>query len=66
MPEVHVRTLQRAVQMVGGEEALALRLRVTPSHLALWLRGAEPCPTNVFLKAVDLVLEAAEKPDQKR
>jgi hypothetical protein len=62
VPEVHVRTLMRAAQIVGGAEALAHRLRVTPSHLALWMSGAEPCPPNVFLHAVDLVLERTAAP----
>jgi hypothetical protein len=65
VPEVHVRTLMRAAQIVGGAEALAHRLRVTPSHLALWMSGAEPCPPNVFLQAVDLVLERAAEPPSK-
>jgi len=57
VPDVYLRTLQRAVQICGGEQALALRIRVTPSHLALWLRGLERPPTDVFLRAVDLVSE---------
>ena len=31
--------------------------KVTPSHLSLWIGGIEPCPSHIFLKAVDLVLE---------
>ena len=44
MPDVYVRTL-----------ALALRLKVTPSHLTLWIQGIERPPVDVFLRAVDLV-----------
>jgi hypothetical protein len=62
VPEVHIRTLMRAAQIVGGPQELALKLKVTPSHLALWMSGAEPCPPNVFLQAVDLVLERAGQP----
>ena len=62
MSEVHIRTLMRAAQIVGGPQELAFKLKVTPSHLALWMSGAEPCPPNVFLQAVDLVLERASKP----
>ena len=57
MTELYVKTLQRAAEIVGGEQELAMRLRVTPSHLALWLRGIEPPPGAVFLRAVDLVME---------
>lgn len=58
MPDVRVRTLKRAAEILGGEEQLALRLKVTPSHLALWIAGKEPPPARVFLDAVDVVTEA--------
>jgi DNA-binding transcriptional regulator YdaS (Cro superfamily) len=54
---VYVRTLQRAAELVGGEEALARRLKVTPSHLALWLHGVVLPPCDFFLKAADIVSE---------
>jgi transcriptional regulator with XRE-family HTH domain len=54
---VRAKTLRRAAEIVGSEEALALRLGVTPSHLALWLRGAVEPPDGFFLRAVDIVLE---------
>ena len=52
-----MRTLLRAAEIAGGAQALALKLKVTPSHLSLWIGGIEPCPSHIFLKAVDLVLE---------
>ena len=58
MPDVYIRTLVRAAEIVGGAQELAFRLKVTPSHLSLWMGGLEPCPGYVFLKAVDLVLES--------
>lgn len=57
MAEVHVLTLRRAAALVGGEEALALLLKVTPSHLALWLEAIEAPPNEVFLRAVDIVMD---------
>lgn len=57
MQDVRARTLQRAAEIMGGEQQLALHLRVTPSHLALWLEGREFPPDRIFLKAVDLVTE---------
>ena len=59
VPDVYLKTLERAAQLVGGEQALALHLRVTPSHLALWLKGLEEPTTEAFLRAVDLVSEHA-------
>ena len=57
MQDVRARTLQRAAEIMGGEQQLALHLKVTPSHLALWLEGKEFPPDRIFLKAVDLVTE---------
>jgi DNA-binding transcriptional regulator YdaS (Cro superfamily) len=56
MADVHVATLRRAAQIVGGEQELALQLGVTPSHLALWLAGYDVPPGDVFLRAVDVVV----------
>ena len=55
MKTVYVKTLERAAEIAGGEQRLALLLKVTPSHLALWLRGIETPPTAIFLRAADLV-----------
>lgn len=57
MADVYVKTLERAAQIAGSELSLALRLKVTPSHLALWLKGLERPPVEIFLRAVDLVTE---------
>ena len=57
MADVRARTLQRAAEIMGGEQQLAFHLKVTPSHLALWLQGTECPPDHIFLKAVDLVTE---------
>ncbi len=57
MPDVRARTLKRAAEIMGGEELLALHLKVTPSHLALWIRGIESPPDHIFLRAVDLVTD---------
>ena len=54
---MYVRTLMRAAEIAGGEQELAFKLKVTPSHLSLWLGGLGACPGHIFLKAVDLVLE---------
>lgn len=54
---VHTETLKRAAEICGGEQALAARLKVTPSHLALWLKGIVTPPSDVFLRAVDIVTD---------
>jgi DNA-binding transcriptional regulator YdaS (Cro superfamily) len=55
-------TLRRAADIVGGEEALALHLGVTPSHLALWLKSIADTPDTVFLRAVDIVQKGDMQP----
>jgi len=66
--DLYLRTLRRAADIVGGEQALALHLKVTPSHLALWLKGLEQPTTDAFLRAVDLVSahELAQLPQAPR
>jgi DNA-binding transcriptional regulator YdaS (Cro superfamily) len=54
---LYSKTLQRASEIAGGQEALALRLKVTPSHLALWICGVEVPHGDVFLLAADIVSE---------
>lgn len=62
-----MRTLQRAADIVGGPDALAQRLKVTPSHLELWLKGLESPREEIFLRAVDIVsdeqIDAMKKAD---
>jgi hypothetical protein len=50
-------TLQRAAEVLGGAEPLARRLRVSPSRLALWMCDVEHAPIQIFLQAVDVVME---------
>jgi hypothetical protein len=57
MATVYSRTLQRAAELVGGEEELALRLNVPPIHLAIWIRDFGAPPADVFLMAADIVSE---------
>ena len=57
MPTVQARTLRRAAELVGGDDALARQLKVNPKHLDLWVRGLAEPPADVFLKAADIVSE---------
>jgi len=53
------KTLAKAAEISGGTQALRRRLHVSAALLTLWLSGAQPLPTDVFLKAVDIVEEKA-------
>jgi hypothetical protein len=57
VPTVHARALKRAAEILGGSEQLAVQLGVVPSHLARWIEGTVPTPTDIFLKVVDLISE---------
>ena len=56
---VHARTLQRACDALGGARPLARHLRIPEDSLAQWLQGGEEPPHDVFLAALEVVLEHA-------
>lgn len=58
---VYSRTLQRAALLSGGAKMLARRLRVPLSDLQKWIAGQGQPPTQVFLSAVDLVLDTTPR-----
>jgi DNA-binding transcriptional regulator YdaS (Cro superfamily) len=49
------RAVAKAVQVLGGEEALAARLGLTPGTIKLLMAGRVPVPQQVFLKVVDII-----------
>jgi hypothetical protein len=64
---VYTRTLRRAVEVIGGFEALAAYLDVRPLHLHAWMNGTHETPTDVFLKVVDFLMhEHCALADQQR
>ena len=56
--ETYRNTVREALGIVGSEDALALRLKVSRQELRQWLDGAEKVPTTAFLDAVDIVVRA--------
>jgi len=55
--QVRIEALRRASAIAGGPVPLRRYLRVSAAALALWMSGAVATPTDVFLKAVDLIVE---------
>ena len=49
------RTLQRAVEVCGGVQALAKALGVSLADLSHWLEGHAVPPTKVYISALDMV-----------
>ena len=54
---VRVRALARAAEILGGAPQLRRYLKVSILSLTVWMTGAEPPPTDVFLKAVDVIID---------
>ena len=54
---VRLRTLRRAEEILGGRSELRKYLNVSAILLATWMTGLDSAPTDVFLKAVDVVME---------
>jgi hypothetical protein len=60
--KVYSRTFQKAAELCGGQKKLARQLRVPLADLERWIAGGETPPTNVFLRAIDLVLDETPSP----
>ena len=56
-PGVRARALRRAAEILGGEVKLSAYLRVSVLSVTVWVSGAEVPPTDVFLKAVDVITD---------
>jgi len=56
------RVLARAAVLAGGVSALGERLELTQRRLADCLTGAAPIPDELFLAAIDIVLEELPGP----
>jgi CheY-like chemotaxis protein len=54
--------LARAAGFIGGPRELSHRLYVPMADLTQWLAGKGSPPINVFLRVVDILLEAEKKP----
>ena len=54
MDGAHKRTLEKAIQVVGSKEQLALALDLPLAELDGYLSG-EALPHNVFIEALDIV-----------
>ena len=50
-----LRTLRRAVEVVGSPEALAEALNASPEMIAAWLLGQKALPNDAYMRALDLV-----------
>lgn len=58
---LEMRILQRGVEILGSERALARHLHLSMPDLLAWLKGAEKPTRAMFLAAVDLLIEHNDK-----
>ena len=54
--DTYQKTLVQACIVAGDETALAAKLGVPVTTVVDWLLGIRPAPTDMFLRAVDVVL----------
>lgn len=59
--EVYRNTLTYALAIAGSERGLAARLNIPMPRLINYLYGIEPIPNEVFLMAVDVVLNSTRQ-----
>ncbi len=61
---IHIRAVQRAADIAGGQASLARYLEVSPLLIAAWILGAADVPAAAFLRIVDIVIdhEGARQP----
>ena len=55
MDGAHSRTLNRALEIVGSKEQLAMILHVTAPDLEQYLAGETALPYEVFIEALEIV-----------
>jgi hypothetical protein len=55
MDDPQHRTLLRALKVMGTEERLAAKLKVSPAELAAYFGKAKTLPQRIYLRALDIV-----------
>jgi hypothetical protein len=56
MPNPHVRSLKRALEILGSKTRLATALEITEEELDVYL-GGKPMPTEMFIETLDIVAQ---------
>jgi len=58
MSDVQLRAMRKAAELAGGSDKLARVLQVPVEEIEKWIAGDGQPPRDVFLRVVDLILEA--------
>lgn len=56
---LHMRAVQRAIEIAEGVFPLASYLEVPPGVVAAWLHGSADVPAAAFLKIVEIIVNRA-------
>lgn len=59
MPNLHAQALARAAHIVGGTDILSAELGVQPEMLDRYLRGEAVVPSEIFLRATEIITAAS-------
>jgi len=54
---IHMRAVERAVQIADGDMRLAMYLDVSPFLVNAWIEGKTDVPAALFLKIVDIIVD---------
>lgn len=57
MRHLQAKLFRRALEIVGGREALASRLKVQEDVLDRWIEDRATAPSSVYHAVLDLILE---------
>jgi DNA-binding transcriptional regulator YdaS (Cro superfamily) len=58
---IYRRSVEMAAEILGGNDAVATYLGVTPDDVLSWLEGKTEPAINFFLRIVDLIEEKTVK-----
>jgi len=59
---IYSRTLQKAAELIGGQQKLCHYLRVPAAELQNWIDDKKVPPKGVFLRAVDFIIAESPPP----
>jgi hypothetical protein len=61
MSDVYPRAVRKAAELAGGSDKLARVLQVPAEEIEKWMAGDGQPPRDVFLRVVDIIVEARPK-----
>jgi hypothetical protein len=64
MGRIHSQALQRAAGILGGTQELCAYLQVPAEEMRRWIDGGDAPPAGIFLRVVDLIVEASAVNEQ--